>query len=123
MTMYYCEKCQVERKLPKSTLTEHSVQCDFCDRHIEKCYQGSYANLVGLERNPDTFKTSGDSIHVTQTLSLPSNLPITKIHLGQKKHYMNDKMILVYETSMNEDESFKLKIVNRQSGEQIQIQM
>jgi hypothetical protein len=79
--------------------------------------------LIGLEGNPDLFKTAGDSIRVRQILNLPSNLPITKVHPGQKKHYINDKMVLVYENSMKEDGSYKLSIINRHTGEQIQIQM
>ena len=123
MTMYYCKQCKEVRGFPESTLTEHSVQCDFCDRAIEKCYQGSYANLVGLDRNPDQFKTAGDSIRVSQVLSLPSDLPVTKVHPKEKKSYVNDTMVVVFPTKMAEDGSIQINVVNRQTGEQIQIQM
>lgn len=123
MTMHYCEQCKVVRGFPKSTLTEHSVQCDFCDRNIQKCYQGSYATLVGLDRNPETFITAADSIRVNQMLNLPADLPVTKIHPKDKKHSINDKMILIFEPSMKEDESCQVTVVNRHTGEQVQIKM
>jgi hypothetical protein len=123
MTMYYCSQCQKVRGFPESTLTEKAVQCDFCDRQICKCYQGSYANLVGLDRNPDKFKTAGDSIQVSQILSLPKDLPVTKIHPKDKKHYLNDKMVLVFQNKIGEDGSYSVNVVNRHTGEQICIQM
>jgi hypothetical protein len=121
--MYYCEKCRVARGFPKSTMTESSVQCDFCDSQIRKCHKGSYANLVGLEINPETFKTSGDSIKVTQILSLPNNLSVTKIHSKEKKHHVNDKVILVFENTMKKDGATTINVVNRQTGEQVQIKI
>jgi len=123
MPIYYCDQCLATRQLPKTELTKTAVQCSFCDKAICKCHQGTYEDIVGTDTNPDVFKTASETIWVTQPISLPKDLPMTKIHPRDKKLRLNDKMIIVFQPSMGEDKSCNLSIVNRHSGEQINVKM
>jgi hypothetical protein len=111
------------RNFPRSSLTEKAVQCDFCERQIRRCNQGTYSTLVGLDRNPETFETSRNGIRVSQANNLPSNLPITKIYPEEHKKYVNDKMIVVFKKNLCKDSLSKIHVINRETGEQISIKM
>lgn len=121
--MYYCDQCAKTRGFPITMKTEDSRQCDFCDRHIVKCNVGTYATLVGLERNPEKFKTEKGSIEVNQILSLADNLPVTKIHKKEKKIHLSQNCVLTFPTTQKEDGSTTILITNRDSGEQISVQL
>lgn len=121
--MYYCDNCAKVRGFPLTNKTESSYQCDFCDRQITKCNVGSYAALVGLERNPDRFSTEKGSIQVQQMLNLPSELPVTKIHTKEKRFHLSSGCVLTFPTTQKEDGSTTIYITNRISGEQISVQL
>lgn len=121
--MYYCDPCAKIRGFPITNKTEKSHQCEFCDRNITKCNVGNYATLVGLERNPDTFHTEKGSIEVHQMLSLPEDLPVTKIHDKYSKRHLTKNFIITFPATQKEDGSTSIYITNRESGEQICIQM
>ena len=121
--MYYCNACAKVRGFPLTDKTKDSHQCNFCDRQITKCNIGSYAVLVGLERNPDRFSTEKGSIQVHQLLSLPSEIPVTKIHKKEKKIHLTGDCVLTFPTTQKEDGSTTIYITNRISGEQISVQL
>ena len=121
--MHYCDKCRSVRGFPKSTKSENSVQCDFCAVVIGKLYKGTYAALVGLDRNPDMYETYKGSIRVHQMVSLPDNLPINQIHKKEKKKSLNDKFIITFMATQAEDQSTTIFVTNRHTGEQICVQM
>ena len=121
--MYYCKQCQVTRNLPKTALTEKSVQCNFCDRAITKCYQGKYSTLVDSNRNCSKFLTSKKSIIVEQEPTMPKELPVTKIYPGEHKQHVNDKMIIVFIGNLSRNGLTKIRVVNRHTGEEVSISM
>lgn len=121
--MYYCNQCAIVRGFPITNKTDQSHQCEFCDRNIVKCNIGNYSVLVGLERNPDPFNTEKGSIQVHQMISLASNLPITKIHEKDPKRSVSKDFIITFPTTQKEDGSTSIFVTNRNSGEQICIQM
>lgn len=121
--MYYCDNCGKVRGFPIGNKTEKSHQCDFCDRIITKCNIGTYATLVGLERNPDSFHTEKESIKVHQMLNLPSNLPVTKIHPEFPKRHLSQNFIVTFPATQQKDGLASIYVTNRETGEQICIQM
>ena len=121
--MYYCDICAKVRNFPITVKTQKSHQCDFCDGNIVKCNTGTYSTLVGFGRNPDTFKTEMESIQVNQMLNIPTNLPVTKIHPKEKTFHLSDKCIVAFLATQGKNDSTTIMITNRETGEQISVQM
>lgn len=121
--MHYCDKCKIVRNFPDSTKSEQSVQCDFCGIQIGKLNTGTYAALVGLDRNPDIYETSKGSIKVEQILNIPDNLTTDLIHPKEKKKTLNDKVVLTFPATQKEDGSTTILITSKETGEQISVKV